>query len=86
MSAVDAGDETPEALLLAGERRALVLGAVRRLSREHQELVSRVFGLHGSPQSVRSLAEAWGTPKSRVNRMLASALEELRELLADEGA
>ncbi|QSQ18335.1 sigma-70 family RNA polymerase sigma factor [Myxococcus landrumensis] len=86
MSGVDAGDESPEALLLAAERRALVLGAMRRLSSENQELVSLVFGFDGAPQSVRSLAEAWGTPKSRVNRMLASALEELRELLADEGA
>ncbi|WP_246137341.1 sigma-70 family RNA polymerase sigma factor [Myxococcus llanfairpwllgwyngyllgogerychwyrndrobwllllantysiliogogogochensis] len=85
MSCLEADDESPEARLLAAERRALVFDAVRRLSPAKRELVSRVFGIDRPAQSVRSVAEAWGAPKSRVDRMLARALVELRELLADEG-
>ncbi|MCP3098999.1 sigma-70 family RNA polymerase sigma factor [Myxococcus sp. K15C18031901] len=76
-------DETPEAMLLAAERRALVLDAVRRLSPEQLDLVSRVFGLGCPAQSVRSVAEAWGAPKSRVDRMLVRVLDELRLLLLE---
>ncbi|NTX41459.1 sigma-70 family RNA polymerase sigma factor [Myxococcus sp. CA033] len=79
----DADEETPEALLLAAERRALVFEAVRRLAPEPRELVSRVFGINRPAQSVRSVAEAWGAPKSRVDRMLVRALVALRELIAD---
>ncbi|TQF14237.1 sigma-70 family RNA polymerase sigma factor [Myxococcus llanfairpwllgwyngyllgogerychwyrndrobwllllantysiliogogogochensis] len=79
----DADDETPEAMLLAAERRALVFEAVRQLASEQRELVSRVFGINRPAQSVRSVAEAWGAPKSRVDRMLARTLVELRELFVD---
>lgn len=81
MSCLDADEETPEAKLLAAERRALVFDAVRRLAPEQRELVSRVFGLNRPAQSVRSVAEAWKAPKSRIDRMLARALAELREAL-----
>ncbi|MCY0997923.1 sigma-70 family RNA polymerase sigma factor [Myxococcus sp. MISCRS1] len=77
----DADDETPEAMLLAAESRALVFEAVRQLAPQQRELVSRVFGINRPAQSVRSVAEAWGAPKSRVDRMLARALEVLRELM-----
>ncbi|QSQ18252.1 sigma-70 family RNA polymerase sigma factor [Myxococcus landrumensis] len=82
VSGRDADDETPEARLLAAERRALVFDAVRRLPREQRELVSRVFGLGGPAQSVRAVAESWGAPKSLVARMLARVLEELRDEVA----
>ncbi|QDE82851.1 sigma-70 family RNA polymerase sigma factor [Myxococcus xanthus] len=85
MSCLESDEETPEAKLLSSERRALVFEAVRQLSPERRELVSRVFGLNRPAQSVRSVAEAWGAPKSRVDRMLARALAELRELMANLG-
>ncbi len=77
----DGDDETPEAMLLAAESRALVFEAVRQLAPQQRELVSRVFGINRPAQSVRSVAEAWGAPKSRVDRMLARALGELREII-----
>lgn len=73
----------PELMLLAAERRALVFDAVRDLAPDRRELVSRVFGINRPAQSVRSVAEAWGAPKSRVDRMLARSLAELRERLAE---
>ncbi|MCP3104648.1 sigma-70 family RNA polymerase sigma factor [Myxococcus sp. K15C18031901] len=83
MSCLESDGDTPEGELLEAERRALVLEAVRRLAPPKRELVSRVFGLNRPAQSVRSVAEAWGAPKSRVDRMLARALVELRELMAE---
>ncbi len=85
MSCLEPDGDTPEAELLSAERRALVFEAVRRLAPQQRELVSRVFGLNRPAQSVRSVAEAWGAPKSRVDRMLARALAELRERMATLG-
>lgn len=79
----DSAAESPELLLIAAERRARVFDAVRRLTPEKRELVSRVFGINRPAQSVRSVAEDWGAPKSRVDRMLARCLAELRELLVE---
>jgi RNA polymerase sigma factor (sigma-70 family) len=75
--------DNPELMLIAAERRARVFDAVRHLAPDRRELVSRVFGINRPAQSVRSVAEAWGAPKSRVDRMLARSLAELRELLAE---
>lgn len=71
--------------MLAVERRARVFDAVRRLGPAQRELVSRVYGINRPAQSVRSVAEAWGAPKSRVDRMLVRALSELREQLGRRG-
>lgn len=79
----DGDADNPELLLLAAERRARVFDAVRHLAPDRRELVSRVFGINRPAQSVRSVAEAWGAPKSRVDRMLARSLAELRELLGE---
>jgi DNA-directed RNA polymerase specialized sigma24 family protein len=68
--------------LLATERRARVFDAVRQLEPAQRELVSRVYGIDWPAQSVRSVAEEWNAPKSRVDRMLARALVEPREKLA----
>ncbi|WP_255217107.1 sigma-70 family RNA polymerase sigma factor [Myxococcus sp. AM010] len=81
LSGRDADAESPELALIAAERRALVFEAVRRLAPEQRELVSRVYGLNRPAQSVRSIAEAWKAPKSRIDRMLARVLEELRAML-----
>ncbi|RJS14625.1 sigma-70 family RNA polymerase sigma factor [Corallococcus sp. H22C18031201] len=77
--------ESPEERLLEAERRALVLDAVRRLAPQSRELVCRVYGINQAAQSVRSVAETWGAPKSRVDRMLARALVELRGMIHDLG-
>lgn len=82
----DDESSNPELMLLATERRARVLEAVRHLAPARRELVSRVYGINQAAQSVRSVAEAWGAPKSRVDRMLAKALAELRERLEDGNA
>lgn len=79
----DGDADNPEMLLIAAERRARVFDAVRHLAPDRRELVSRVFGINRPAQSVRSVAEAWGAPKSRVDRMLARSLADLRELLAE---
>lgn len=84
MSCRESKSDTPEAGLLVAERRALVFEAVQRLAPRKRELVLRVFGLNCPAQSARAVAESWGTSKSSVDRMLARALDELRELLADE--
>ena len=81
----EADDENPELMLLAAERRARVLEAVRCLAPDRRELVSRVFGINRPAQSVRSVAEAWGAPKSRVDRMLVRALADLRLMLVERG-
>ncbi|WP_242588746.1 hypothetical protein [Corallococcus macrosporus] len=81
----DADDENPELMLLAAERRALVLEAVRYLAPDRRELVSRVFGINRPAQSVRSVAETWGAPKNRVDRMLVHALADLRLMLVERG-
>ncbi|WP_232293305.1 sigma-70 family RNA polymerase sigma factor [Stigmatella aurantiaca] len=80
----EAEAESPEQALLAEERRVHVFNAVRRLAPVKRELVSRVYGINQSAQSVRSVAEAWGVPKSRVDRMLVLSLAELRELLTTQ--
>ncbi|WP_224373238.1 hypothetical protein [Hyalangium versicolor] len=77
----DSDTDNPEMLLIIAERRARVFEAVRGLAPERRELVSRVFGINRPAQSVRSVADAWGAPKSRVDRMLARTLADLRELL-----
>jgi RNA polymerase sigma factor (sigma-70 family) len=79
----DADDENPELMLLAAERRTRVFEAVRHLAPDRRELVSRVFGINRAAQSVRSVAEAWGAPKSRVDRMLVRALADLRLMLVE---
>ncbi|NPD22145.1 sigma-70 family RNA polymerase sigma factor [Corallococcus exiguus] len=81
----DADDENPELMLLAAERRARVFEAVRYLAPDRRDLVSRVFGINRPAQSVRSVAEAWGAPKSRVDRMLVRALADLRLMLVERG-
>jgi len=81
----DADDDNPELMLLAAERRARVFEAVRHLAPDRRELVSRVFGINRAAQSVRSVAEAWGAPKSRVDRMLVRALADLRLMLVERG-
>ena len=70
---------------LAAERRTRVFDAVRHLAPHRRELVSRVFGINRAAQSVRSVAEAWGAPKSRVDRMLVRALADLRLMLVERG-
>jgi RNA polymerase sigma factor for flagellar operon FliA len=79
----DGETDNPELLLISAERRARVFEAVRHLAPDRRELVSRVFGINRPAQSVRSVAEAWGAPKSRVDRMLARTLADLRELLVE---
>ena len=79
----DGETDNPELLLISAERRARVFEAVRHLAPDRRELVSRVFGINRPAQSVRSVAEAWGAPKSRVDRMLARTLSDLRELLVE---
>lgn len=74
---------SPELRLLAAERRGLVINAVRYLAPDRRELVCRVYGINRPAQSVRSVAEAWGAPKSRVDRLLVKALADLREQLVE---
>lgn len=82
----EADHEEPELLLLAAEDRAALLAAIGRLAPQSRELLGRVYGINYSAQSVRSVAELWGAPKSRVDRMLARALAELREQLVPAAA
>lgn len=78
---------TPEALLEQAQLHASLHELVDALPRKEQELVSRVYGLNGKPsQSVRSLAQEWDAPKSRLDRMLARALDALRRALAGDEA
>lgn len=81
----DADDENPELMLLAAERRGRVFEAVRCLAPDRRDLVSRVFGINRPAQSMRFVAEAWGAPKSRVDRMLVRALADLRLMLVERG-
>jgi RNA polymerase sigma factor (sigma-70 family) len=76
--------ESPEAAAMAAELRAQVFEAVRRLAPARRELISRLYGINRPAESVRSVAEAWGASKSRVDRMLARALAELHELLPEQ--
>lgn len=80
----DEDSTNPELALLAAERRARVFEAVRRLPPQQRELVSRVYGFNRNAEPVAVVAESWGAPRSRVARMLARTLVELRELLAGE--
>ncbi|OJH33565.1 hypothetical protein [Cystobacter ferrugineus] len=79
----NAEHDDPELLLLAAEHRAKLLGAILRLAPQPRELLCRVYGINYTAQSVRSVAELWGAPKSRLDRMLARALDDLRLMLVE---
>jgi hypothetical protein len=68
------GDEQPSRVRIADELEA----ALRTIgdwdsASDNPDLLCRVYGLNCTTQSVRSVTELWGAPKSRLSRMLVRA-------------
>ena len=75
-----AGDAapSPEAAVLAAERRAELLAALQRLEPEHREVVGCRYLLD---LNVAETAAALGIPEGTVKSRLARALDRLREVM-----
>lgn len=86
--ALDDGHDSPEALYAEAEERQHLVEALDLLSPQDRDLVVRSYGLGGqAKQSARDICVSWGLPetqKSRVDRMLARAIAQLRDLLSDD--
>ena len=77
----DGAAPSPEAAVLASERRELLLGAVNRLRDEDRLVISlRWFAELGEAE----MAEALGIPRGTVKSRLSRAMTRLRETLAAE--
>jgi RNA polymerase sigma-70 factor (ECF subfamily) len=72
---------SPEEAALAGERRALVLGALRKLREEDRLVIAYRYFLE---LSEAEMAEALGVARGTVKSRLSRALGRLRELAAGE--
>jgi RNA polymerase sigma factor (sigma-70 family) len=77
----DGAAPSPEAAVLAAERRSLLLAAVNRLRDEDRLVVAlRWFAELGEAE----MAEALGVPRGTVKSRLSRAMSRLREILAAE--
>ncbi len=75
---------SPEPAALAGERRELVLGALRRLREEDRIVIGyRYFMDLSEAEMAEALQVARGTVKSRLSRALARLREVMGEAPAD---
>jgi RNA polymerase sigma-70 factor (ECF subfamily) len=77
----DGAAPSPEAAVLAGERRAELLAAIDRLRDDDRLVLSlRWFADLGEAE----MAEALGVPRGTVKSRLSRALERLRQQMAEE--
>ncbi|MCP3060961.1 sigma-70 family RNA polymerase sigma factor [Myxococcus sp. K38C18041901] len=75
---------TAEELLSVGEQVARMYFALAEMEPLVRELVSRVYGLGRTRQSIRDLAREWGMPRWRLDALLARARVRLRRKLEEE--
>jgi RNA polymerase sigma-70 factor (ECF subfamily) len=73
---------SPEEAALASERRALVLGALRRLREEDRLVIAYRYFLE---LSEAEMADALGVARGTVKSRLSRALARLREIAGGEG-
>lgn len=76
----------PEQLLEEKELKTLLMQVVDRLDDRNKTIIKMLYGLDGKVYTQGQIARSLGITQSYISRLKKSALEEIRNMLLNEGA
>ena len=69
LAALSAPTQSSEELMIADQREAVVLGALKTLPDRYRQIIECWFGINGSPMTLREVGKKFGISQERVRQI-----------------